>query len=99
MLDICAIKRRYFDVKIGDVVLNIEPPQKKIYNKIVDLTKSKEIEEVTDNLYLVTEMILNKNKTGYKVPMETIESLDSDQINEIITQYFKWLSESKQLPN
>ena len=99
MLDISTIKRRYFDIRIGDVILNIEPPQKKIYNKIVELTKSKDVETVADNLYLVAELILNKNKTGYVVPKEEVEKLDTDQINEIITQYFKWLSESKQLPN
>lgn len=44
-------------------------------------------------------MILNKNKSGYKITSELVDELDLDQMNEILTAYFEWLSKEKNSPN
>lgn len=98
MFDLNLVNRRYFEIKIGKQTLEIEPPTKKMLNKITSLSSVKDT-EAADGLYEAVGMILNKNKTGKKIPNETIESLDFDQINAILTAYFDWLSKEKNSPN
>lgn len=98
MLDINSISKRYFTIKIDEIVLEVEPPTKKALSKIIELTKSNGIEMV-NGLFAAVEMILNKNKTGYKVSENMIDKLDMDQVQEILNQYFKWMNEVKNSPN
>lgn len=98
IFDLNVINKRYFEIKIGNTVLEIEPPTKKMLSKITLLRSIKE-EDVTDGLYEAVGMILDKNKSGKKLPPETIDELNLDQINEIITAYFTWLSKEKNSPN
>ncbi len=98
MLDISTINRRYFNIKINDVELEVEPPKIKVLRKIVDLSKNHNNNAI-DELSEAVKMILSKNKTGYKVPDEVIDELDMDQYLTILTEYFKWLNEVKNSPN
>lgn len=98
MFDINTINRRYFNIKIGELTLDVEPPKIKVLKKITALSKSKN-EEAIDDLSEAVAMILSKNKTGTKVSDEIIDELDLDQLNEILTAYFEWLSKSKNSPN
>ena len=114
MFDLASINRRYWELKLKivtdlivdetitkvekETVLEIEPPTKKMLNKIVKLRSGKE-EDTMDNLYEAVSMILNKNKTGKKVSDETIEKFNYDEINAIITKYFEWLGETQNSPN
>lgn len=98
MFDINTINKRYFEIKIGKVTLEIEPPTKKMLNKILSLSAAKDT-EVTDGLYEAVGMILNKNKTNKKVSDETVEELNLDQINGVLTAYFEWLGKEKNGPN
>ena len=98
MFDVSTINKRYFEIKIGEQILEVEPPKKKMLSKITSLTSVKD-SEVTDGLYEAVEMILNKNKANKKVPDETIAEFNLDQINAIITAYFGWLNKEQNSPN
>ena len=105
---------RYFEIKLKvpekkivdeieieaekEIVLELEPPTKKMLNKIVKLRKE-ESEEVMDNLYEAVWMILNKNKTGKKISIETVDKINIDLINAILTAYFGWLNKEQNSPN
>ncbi|MDP4174140.1 MAG: hypothetical protein Q8933_09250 [Bacteroidota bacterium] len=98
MFDISAVNKRYFTIKIENITLEVEPPKVKALKEIVALAKSKG-EDVMDNYARAVEMILNKNKSNYKVPETLIDELDFDQLNEIVTAYFGWLGEQRNSKN
>jgi len=99
MFDLNTINKRYFEIKIGEQILEIEPPSKKMLNKITSLSGVKDGKKATDGLYDAVEMILNKNKTGKKITEDTVSDLNLDQVNGIITAYFNWLNETKNSKN
>lgn len=102
MFDISTINKRYFSIKIKvdsddmqiDVILDVEPPKLKALRKITSLAKVRN-EESMDNLAEAIKMILDKNKTGYKVPEDVIDELDFDQMEDILKSYFGWLSTTR----
>jgi hypothetical protein len=108
MFDISTVSKRYFVIKINVEtsedklpkiqIIEVEPPKLKTLKKITALAKTKD-ENAMDDLTEAVRTILSKNKAGYKVPEEVIDELDFDQMNEILTAYFEWLSNSKQDPN
>lgn len=98
MFDLSSVNKRYFEIKINNLTLEVEPPKVKVLKKIVALTKSKG-EEIMDNYAKAVEMILNKNRSGYQVSEEVIDELDFDQLNHIVTAYFEWLGEQKNSKN
>jgi len=98
MFDINTINKRYFTLKIGDLTLEVEPPKVKVLKKITALAKAKEEDQMED-LAEAIRIILSKNKGEYKVPEEVVDDLDFDQMNEILTEFFKWLAKSKNSPN
>ena len=98
MFDVNLINKRYFEIKVGTTILEIEPPTKKMLNKITSLRSVKD-EEATDGLYEAVVMILNKNKAGKKILDKTVEEFNYDQVNAILTAYFEWLSKEKNSPN
>lgn len=98
MFDISTVNKRYFNIKINDIVLDVEPPKLKALKKITALAKSKD-EDAMEDLAEAVEMILNKNKSRYKVSEEIIDELDYDQMDEILTAYFDWLGKNKKAPN
>ena len=98
MFDINTINKRYFNIKIDNLTLDVEPPKIKVLKKITAIAKSKN-EDAMDDLAIAIGMILSKNKSGYKVPEDVIDELDIDQMTEILTKFFEWLSNVKKDPN
>lgn len=98
MFDINIVSKRYFSIKINDLTLEVEPPKLKALKKITALSKSRN-EDTIDDLSEAVGMILSKNKLGIKVSDEIIDELDLDQMNEILTAYFEWLSKEKTSKN
>lgn len=98
MFDVNTISKRYFQIKIKNITLDVEPPKIKALEKIMSLSKAKDNETIGD-LKEAVKMILDKNKTKYKVPNEIIDELDIDQLYEILTAYFNWLTKTKNNPN
>ncbi|WP_411680422.1 hypothetical protein [Clostridium thailandense] len=98
MFDISTVSKRYFEITINDLKLEVEPPKIKLLKKITALAKLTDGDDV-DSLVGAVSMILSKNKTGFEVAQEVIEELDLDQMIEILTAYFKWLGEQKNSKN
>lgn len=108
MFDIRSVNKRYFEVKltetddvgeeISNIIVEAEPPKLKVLKRITSISQSagkNAIDELTEAI----KMILNKNKAKSKVPDKYIEELDSDQMQELLTEYFKWLNNNKNSPN
>lgn len=98
MFDISTVSKRYFEIKIGSIKLEVEPPKIKALKKIMAISKSADNDSM-DELANAIKMILDKNKTNYKVPDKIIDELDFDQMTEILTAYFEWLKKNKNDPN
>lgn len=105
MFDISSVNKRYFEIDLHDIFdeetgieykahLEVEPPTHKSLNKILELSGCDE-KTADKELQKALRMILNKNKTRYKVPQELIENLDTDQTTGILTEYFNWLDKEK----
>lgn len=95
MFDINLINKRYFNIKIGEITLDVAPPKIKTLKKIVSLSKERNEDALSEAIIL----ILSKNKTGYIVPTDVIDELDMDQYNGILAEFFKWIGEVKSDPN
>lgn len=107
MFDVKSVNARYFEVKLsltddnGETIksidVEVEPPKVKVLKRLTGLTKSKEntMEELTECINL----ILNKNKTKSNIPVEYIDDMDFDEMQNLILKYFEWLSSTKNLPN
>jgi len=98
MFDVNTITKRYFSIKIGEIALDVEPPTIKTLKKVMSLAKTRDASAMND-LASAVGMILSKNKTGYVVSEELTDELDIDQLNGILTAFFKWMVEAKNLPN
>jgi len=98
MYDISIVSKRYFDIKIGDLTLEVEPPKIKTLKKIMGLSKARSAETM-DDLAEAVRIVLSKNKSGHVVNSEVIDELDLDQLNEILTAYFEWLMKEKSSKN
>lgn len=97
MLDLNLVNGRYFQVKIGDIELDLEPCKLKTIRKFQKMAKAADTDE---DLIDLVSIVLNKNKTGYKISDEIIEELDTDQMNELLFSYFNWVAKEKsQNPN
>lgn len=98
MFDINTVSKRYFNIRIDNITLDVEPPKLKVLKKITTLSKARG-EDAINDLSEAIAMILSKNKTNYKVSDELIDELDIDQMSEILTKYFEWLSSVRSSPN
>lgn len=98
MFDMNEVSKRYFTAKINNIKIEIEPPKIKTLKKIMAAAK-KANENAMDDLAEAIKMLLNKNKTGYKIPDKVIDEMDYDQITEILDAFFSWLNKNKKDPN
>lgn len=95
MFDFNLINKRYFDVKLNDITLEVEPPTLKTLKKISRLSKS---EDTMEDFIKIMIKILNKNRRNIDVS-HIIENLDQDQIQAFITEFLDWLNEVKNSKN
>jgi len=98
MFDLNTINKRYFDIKIGENVLEVEPPKLKALKKITALSKVRN-EDAIEDLSDAVHMILNKNKSKKTISDEIMDELDLDQLSAILTAYFEWLGKEKTSKN
>ncbi|MBW9154285.1 hypothetical protein [Clostridium estertheticum] len=99
MFDLNTIKKRYFEIKMGEQILELEPPSKKMLTKVTALSNIKDGKKATDGLYEAVEMILNKNSANKKISEDTVADLNLDQVSGIVTAYFEWLKQTKDSKN
>lgn len=107
MFDISTISKRYFEIKltvtdneekVHNATLEVEPPKVKALKKLFAISKAAK-EDAMDELSEAVRKLLSKNKSHYDVPMEYIDDLNFDQLQEILRSYFNWVSEKKNSPN
>lgn len=94
MLDLANINKRYFEIKLNELVLKVEPPKMKTLKKILSLTNVKS-EEAIDELAEAIRLILSKNSRGHQISTELIDELDYDQMLLVIEEFFKWMQEAR----
>jgi len=92
MLDLNLINGRYFTVKIGGLVLDLEPCKLKTLRKFTAIAKNATTD---DDLVLIVQEVLQKNKNRIEVPIELVEELDLDQMNELLIEFFNWQAKEK----
>jgi len=95
MFDLSTINKRYFDIKLNDLVLEVEPPKVKTLKKIVNLTRNAKKEDGLDDMTDAIQTLLKKNKDNKEVPAEIIDELDFDEMSMILTAFFEWLTGEK----
>ena len=104
MFDVSTVKKRYFEIRLDvtdedgqkhTVQLEVEPPKVKMLKKLLATGKDGSV----DDFAAATLEMLNKNKSGYDVPMEYIDALSADQLAEILTAYFEWVAQEKKEKN
>lgn len=98
MFDVNNIKRRYFKIKIGQLILDVEPPKVEVLKKVTELSKANN-ETIMSDLAEAIKLILNKNKTRYKVSDEVINDLDLDQMKAILVAFFNWVRDERNSKN
>lgn len=98
MFDINMVSRRYFTIKLDEMVLEVEPPKLKTMKRLMAVAKNGNAEAMED-LTEAMGLILNKNRKGTSVPQEIIEELTIDQMQEILSAFFGWVGKAKNDPN
>jgi hypothetical protein len=102
MLDLTAVRRRYFLVKFDGRILEVEPPKLKTLNKLVAISKAAgngDPDAFSEMTPLIAKL-LSKNKKNIKIaPAAIEESLDRDQMSVLLTEFFSWLSQERNDPN
>lgn len=91
MVDLNLVHGRYFNVKIGEITLDIEPCKLKTIRRFTALANNAGDEDLVE----IAVSLLNKNKTKYVVSTEMVEELDIDQINYLLLEYFNWIAKEK----
>ncbi|AGK95409.1 hypothetical protein [Clostridium pasteurianum] len=99
MFDVSSVTKRYFDIKMKDLVLQLEAPSLSTMKKILYLTR--EINEsAMEDLEEAVGIILNKNTAKYEISKEMInDELDFDQLKAIVLRFLQWVLTNKQSPN
>lgn len=90
-LDLNLVHGRYFNVRIGEITLDVEPCKLKTIRKFTALANNVGDEDLVE----IAVLLLNKNKTKYVVTPEIVEELDIDQINYLLLGYFSWIGKEK----
>lgn len=106
MFDVSQISKRYFDIRLiveddegtHPVELKVEPPTVKQLGNLVAIQKADPADAIPE-LRDAVQSILSKNKTGFKVPTDYVESLNLDQLVGILTAYMNWVNREKQEKN
>lgn len=94
MFDLNKVKTRYFQVKIGEMTLNLEPAGIKTIKKMASLSNESSMDDVIE----CVKLILNKNKEHRDVS-NLIEEFTVDQLNAIVEKYFEWIGNVKNSKN
>lgn len=102
MFDLNSVNKRYFGVTLhledeSKIEINVEPPKLKVLKRLTSLAKAKE-EDVIENLEGAITDLLNKNKEKIKVD-KYVEEFSIDEMQQLLTAFFKWLNQEKNSKN
>ena len=105
MYDMTKINERYWQIRLRNgKVLNIEVPKLKVLKRISKLSKVVDTNNITEddmeNLINALAIALSHNKEKYNVSDKWIEeNLNINDVQEILEQYFNWISEIQNQKN
>ena len=95
------------DGKLHSTVVEVGPPRIKALRELTDVAvRSASMQKggaITENV--IAELrdsikkMLNKNKSGYKVPDNYVEAMDFDQMTGLLNAFFSWIGETKKEKN
>ena len=91
MIDLNTINKRYFDVKIADYTLQLEPCSLKTLRKLSEVDSKTTLRELTD----LIAVLLNKNRTNFKVPIEVVENISIPQMTLLLSAYMEWTADER----
>lgn len=96
MLDLTAVRTRYYLVKFRGQVLELEPPKLKTLNEIVRASNGADYAAITP----LVARVLSKNRRGHIISPEMVEdTLTIDQVVALMRGFVHWLNEEKRDPN
>ncbi|QNK41823.1 hypothetical protein [Caproicibacter fermentans] len=94
------------DGKEHTTVVEVGPPRLKMLREMMDIAvkatkeaesgETKTVENVIAELRDIIRKMLNKNKSGYKVPNEYVEAMDFDEMIGLLNAFFDWMNQTKQ---
>lgn len=101
MYDMTKFITRYFKIKLkNQKIIDVEPPKLKVFREILKLSKNISGNDEIDNLVRATSLALSKNKQNYKVSPEMIEeTMNYDEIYNLLVSYFNWVNETTNSKN
>lgn len=103
MLDLTAVRRRFYEVKPwGSLRLALKPVSLKLVRQIAHIVKlsGRNDPAALDELPVLVARLLSANRSGYKVSAAQVyDHLDYDQIAALLAGYFGWLQAEKSDPN
>lgn len=103
MLDLSAINKNYFSVKLEDgTVFELNPPKIKVLNQVMQLTKTDQsnVIEMYGQLVQCMVLILGSNRQGKKIKTDFVENtFDIGQMQTLLTEYLGWVVSIKNDPN
>lgn len=100
----------HFEIDVNGTIIKMNPPKRKVIHKIIDLQSlidknsetmtNEDIKQATDAPFEIVELIINNNKANKKYDMDFIDkNFDIISINEVITDFFKWVKGIRKNPN
>lgn len=106
MFDMRQLNVRYFEVRLPNgLKLEVEPPKLKVLKTISDMAKidKNSIHEEGDVFETLAEAVskaLSKNKQQKKITTDFVmETMDIDEMQELLKAYFDWVGDIKYAKN
>jgi len=101
MLDLDALSIDRFKFTLDGAIHEVNPPKKKVLNKIMALSKNTDDEtEIIEGLFDSLKLVLDSNKAGKVFTIEFIEEkFDLQMASTFLTKYFEWTGQVNKNPN
>ena len=102
MLDLTQVRRRFFEVKFNGRVLFVEPPKLKTLNSLVEVTKkagASDPDAFTELTPLIARLLSKNKKNIHITPQMVEDTLDSDQMVQLLVQLLQWIHKETNDPN
>lgn len=98
MFDIAHVRTRYYPVRFGGRVLQLEPPKLRTLNELVRLSRSASQgdPEAYEEFTPLVARILSKNRHQVKItPRQVEDTMTTDQVSALLLGYLTWLQRER----
>ena len=97
-----VLTKETFEITISDETtvktlnLNVYQPKIALIRKLTNVAKSKETEEIIENMLEILTSALKNNKEKVEISTDFLaEALDTDDMTALFEDYFKWVENLK----